>query len=419
MAEIYKMENSFQKSESGFALVTSIFIMLLMLTLGVYATSFVITGMKISDSQANSVKTYYLAESGVAEAIWRIKNDPAWKSGFESSANWTMDYTRNSALYPQGSYRIQIANSDVAKGDIAVTATLGLDGYASRRIVKTSIYKALGESLIGSNGEFADGNIDMSGSKLNVLNGGFFSNGNIIINYKSVINASGSVQAVGNLEVNHNSSINAPSICARNLTCPHPSPIAYPAVSFDNPSDSNSYKARASHVYTPSQFKNLLNANKNATLTLDGITYVTGEVEIHGSNSLIINGALVADGNITVGEKEQDCCDGSNCNKLSDITINNQGGANPSGLLSKNRINFESCLNSFNGNGLIYAYDVINVLGVPNAFNLTGALVGRKITLTSDWQGVNIAYDTSTVNLALGSAQFSPIVAVEHWEEEY
>lgn len=410
----------FTKQPNGFALVTSIFIMLLMLSLALYATSFVITEMKISNSQSNSVKTYYLAESGIAEAIWKIKNDSVWKSGFEGDDGWTIDYTRDPAIYSNGSYRIQITNSELARGDITVTASLDLGGgNLAQRVVKTSVYKALGESIIGQHGEYADGNIDMSGTVLRVFNGGIFSNGNIIANYWSVINADGAVQAVGNINTNQSSQIIASSTKASNLNPPAPDPIAMPAVSFDDAGDAESYKARASQIYTASQFSNLLWANRGKTLTLNGITYVTGAVDIYGSNDLIINGALAADGNITIGKNTVLCCWGLSCLNRSDIVINNPGEDAPSGLLSKGRVDFELCMDSFNGAGLVYANDKINILSLPYNIDITGALVARKITLTSLWQGVNLTYDTALVNSALGSAAFSPIVTVEHWEEEY
>lgn len=406
-------------NKKGFVLVTAIFIMLLMLTLGIYATSFVITEMKISDSQANSVKTYYLAEAGVAEAIWRLKNDPTWKSGFEDTADWTMDYTRTPALYSNGSYNIQITNSEKAKGDIIVTASLNLGANSTQRVVKTSVYKATGESVIGRNGEYADGNIDMSGSILQVFNGGFFSNGNIIINYSSIISATGDVGATGNIIKNHNSTITASSTHASNDNPPAPLPIPMPAVSFDNASDPLSYKSRANQIYTADQFSDLLYENKGQTLTLDGITYVTGAVDIYGSNDLIINGALVADGNIVIGKDTNHCCWGSNCYNSASVTINSMASGTPSGLLSKGRVDFESCADTFNGTGLIYANDKINILSLTKSVNVIGALVARKLTLTSLWEGVRITFDTTIVNSGLGSATFSPVVTVDHWEEEY
>ena len=405
--------------KNGFALVTSLFIMLLLLTLVLYLASFTLTELRISTSQSASVQTYYLAEAGIAEAIWKIKNDPIWKNGFEGSALWSVDYTRNSALYPNGSYRIQITNTEQARGDITVTASLNLGVATAKRVVKTTVYKALGESVVGQNGEYADGNIDMSGSVLNVFNGGLFSNINIIINFWSIISADGAVQAVGNINVNPQSHLIASSTHASNLNPPAPATIAMPAVSFDNAGDPDSYKAQANNIYTASQFSDLLWANRGGTLTLNGITYVTGAVTIYGGNNLIINGVLVADGNIKVGANTLFCCWGSSCLNRSNVTINNTGGNAPSGLLSKGRIDFELCLNNFTAKGMIYANDKINILSLPNAIDVTGGLISRKITLTSLWQGINIIYDNSVINYTLGDPQFSPIVTVEHWEEEY
>lgn len=404
--------------QRGFVLATSLFIMLLLLSLGLYVASFTLTELRISQSQASSVQTYYLAEAGIAEAIWKIKNDNTWKDGFEGSESWSVDYTRNSALYPNGSYRIQISNNAVAKGDIVVTAYLNLSsGGTAQRVVKTSIYKALGISAIGQNGEYADGNIDMSGTVLNVYNGGFFSNNNIIANYWSVISATGDVGAVGNIVLHNSSHIVASSTQAQNYP-PAPGPIPMPSVSFDNTGDPQSYKALADNIYTENQFEDLLWDNRGGTLTLDGITYVTGDVEIKGSIDLTINGTLVADGNITLGESTHFCCWGISCGR-SDITINRVGTTTPSGLLSKGNVNFELCLDDFDGDGLVYANDKINILSLPLRIDVTGGLVARKLTLTSLWQGVNITYDNSIVNYTLGDPEFSPIVTVEHWEEEY
>ncbi len=409
MEEIFK--------HTGFALITSIFIMLLMLSLGLYATSFVITGMKISDSQANSVKTYYLAEAGVAQAIWKIKNDATWKNNFESDANWTMDYARNSALYSNGSYRIQIANSDLAKGDITVTASLDLgSGNIAKRVVKVGVYKALGQSVIDSIGEYSDGNMNISGSYLNVLNGGIFSNSNIQIKQSSIVHASGTVAAVRNLLTNGGTIFASSSLDMH--TTPKPVSIPMPAVSFDNARDPNSYKARANNIYSASQFSNLLWANQNKTLTLNGITYVTGAVDIKGRTNLIINGILVADGDITIGHDTNNCCWGTSCG-YANVTTTRPNEDGPAGILSKGDITFDACLNSFNGVGLIYADSNLNISSLPHKIYLTGAFVANSLSMSSIWQSVDLTVDNSAVVYTLGDPQFSPIVTIDHWEEEY
>ena len=406
-----------QKNKKGFVLVIAMFTMVIVLSLGLYASSFTLTEKKISSSQKISVQSYYLAEAGIAEAIWRIKNDSTWKNGFETNPNWSVNYERDNVLYPNGSYTINIQNTDLAKGEITVIANLDLGAKSAQRIVKTWVYKAIGDSVIGPNGEYADGNIDMSGSNLRVFGGGLFSNGNIIINFYSGINVDKNIEAVGNININQSCNVIASSTFSNNRP-PAPAPIAMPAVSFDNPGDSESYKNRANTIYTKKQFEDLLWANRGGSLTLNGIHYVTGDVSIKGDIDLTINGVLVADGNVVLGENTLLCCWGLNCGRA-DIIINQQSSTSPSGIFSKKDINFELCLDTLNAQGLFYANDKINILSLTRANNIQGALVSRKLTLTSLWQGFNITYDNNIVNQALGDPQFSPIVTVEHWEEEY
>ncbi|MFA5047790.1 MAG: pilus assembly PilX N-terminal domain-containing protein [Patescibacteria group bacterium] len=403
------------KNRQGFVLITSVIIMGLILLLAIYVVGFIMTEMKISNSQMTSLQAYYLSESGIAEAIWRIKNDPTWKTNFETDPDWSVSYTRSNALYPNGSYQISINNYERARGQITVTSSIALGSSVAQRVVKTSVYKALGSSLVGDNAEFSDGNLDMSGTVLNVYNGSLFSNNNIIVNYWSVINVDNNVYAVGNVVKNTWSTINATETRDHDST-PPPTEIPLPAISFDNVNDANSYKSRADHIYTSSQFSDLM--WQNPTLTLNGITYVTGDVEIKGPQTLNINGVLVADGNITVGKNTLFCCWGLRCGR-SHLNMSSPSSTTPAGLLSKGRIDFELCLDDYVGTSLIYANDKINILSLPGQLNVRGGLISRKLTLTSLWQGVNIIFDNSVINYTLGNPQFSPIVTVEHWEEEY
>jgi len=385
--------------------------MALLLLLAVYVVSFTATEMRISTSQSAATKTYYLAESGIAEAIWRLKNDSAWKTGFETNPAWTFTYTRQPALYTDGSYQIHIVNSGLARGTITATGFLTTGDSTAQRVIQTTVYKALGDSPVGDNGEYADGNIDISGSLINVYNGSLFSNNNLIVNFWSTVNVDNVVAARGNILKHWTSTINA---AAQEEGA---DPLPMPAVSFDNPSDPDSYLNRATAVYTQNQFENLLWNNQN--LILPGpITYVSGNIAIKGGQNLTVTGVLVASGNIEVGKNTLLCCWGLRCGR-SNLTINQAAGNAPAGLLSKGKINFELCLNNFNASGLIYANDQINVLSLPGTFNVTGGLISRKLTLTSIWQGINITFDNDIISYALGDPLFSPVVTVEHWEEEY
>ncbi|MFA5029254.1 MAG: hypothetical protein WC518_00705 [Patescibacteria group bacterium] len=414
MAAIYK--KIFTKNPKGFVLMTSILIMSLMLLLAVYLVNFTLTELKISSSQSAAAKTYYLAESAIAEAVWRIKNDPTWKDSFENNPSWSFTYTRDSALLANGSYQIHISNTGLARGEITATGFLDLNGSTAQRVVKTTIYKALGESIVGDNGEYADGNIDTSGSLINVYNGSLFSNNNIIVNFWSTLNVDNAVRATGNINRNWTSTINASSLEAANYP-PAPDPIPMPAISFNDPADPDSYKNRANAIYSESQFEDLMWDNQE--LTLPGpITYVTGDIDIKGGQKLTVNGVLAAEGDIAVGQNTLLCCWWLRCGR-SDVDISRVGTTTPSGLLAMGRIDFELCLDDFDAQALIYANDKINILSLPGAFDVTGGLISRKLTLTSLWQGINITFDNEIISYTLGDPQFSPVVTVEHWEEEY
>lgn len=401
----------------GFILVTSLLVMGLLLLLATYVVSFMITEFKISLSQTTATKTYYLAESGIAEAIWRIKYDPIWKAGFETNPNWTITYTRDPALYPNGAYQIQITNFGRARGEIIATGFIENNGQIAQRVVKTSIYKALGESVVGNKGEYADGNIDVSGSVINVHNGSLFANNNLIVNFYSVINTDDTVSAVTNINQHWTSGINAPGGIFSPENPPAPEPIPMPAISFDDINDPNSYINQADQIYTQNQFADLLWNNQN--LTLNGITYVTGDIDIKGGQQLTINGTLVSEGDVEVGKNTILCCWGARCG-LSNITINRPAEPEiPSGLLARGKIDFEFCLGNLNAHGLIYGTDQISILSIPQQFEVLGGLISRKMTLTSVWQGINITFDNEVISYTIGNPQYAPVVTVEHWEEEY
>ena len=407
MVEIYKT-----KTNAGFILIATVIIMALLLFLSTYVISFAITELKISSSKSSATQAYYLAESGVAEAIWKIKNDSTWKTNFETDPDWVASTTRSQALYTNGSYHIDIQNSGLARADITVTGYINVGKSTAQRVIRATVYKAIGTSVLPGTAKYSANGIDISGSTLTTHGGGMFSNNNTQIGQSSIVTVSGGpVKAVNNLIVNSGSFLYASTTIDKHNT-PAPTSTPMPSVSFDT------YKAGASQTYTESQFSNLLLANQGKTLTLNGITYVYGNIVLKGSAKLVINGALVADNSVTVGATTNGCCWNSNCNGTN-ITINRIDPDDPSGILSKNGISFQSCLKSFTGTGIIYSSNGLTFSSVPNKIFSTGALICANGLSISSSQ-IDLTYDTPSVSYSLGgNPQFSPIVTVNHWEEEY
>jgi len=407
------------KNKSGVALIITILLMSLILFLSIYFLSISLIEKKISHSQSWGVKTYYLAEAGIAEMVWRLKNNITYKNNFETNTNWTETFTRNNPFGPNsGSYTVTIANSSKAHGEIIATGSIdiGVD-KTSQRIIKAQAYRAIGSggAAIAENAGYADGNIDISRSKVNFYDGSAHANINFIVNAFSTVEIDTDLKVVGNFIKSWNSTVNiAGDLYALGEPLGPATEIEMPAVDFDS-DDSGSYKNIANVVYSENDFEDLMWANQNLVLNND-ITYVEGDVELRGGQNLTVNGLLVVERDFKVGNNN--CWDGRCGN--SSLTVNHVEGE-PSGVLAKRKINFEDWSGDVNVDGIIYASNQINILSFPvgQDSNFNGGLIGHKLTITSAWQTINIIRNEEILISSLGITEFSPVITVEHWEEEY
>ncbi len=401
-------------NETGIALLFTIMMMSLILFLSLYFLNFSVTEDKISKSQTMGDKTYYLAEAGVNEMIWKLKNDPNYKDSFETNPSWTASFTRTDPFGAgSGSYTVSITNTSLAHGEITSTGSIDLDGgKATQRIIKTSVYKAIGQSSIGNNAGYADGNIDISSSAVNFYNGSAHSNNNFILNNNSRLYVDSDLQAVGNFLPSWTSSTTIKGIVSAANYPPGAALVNMPAVDFDS-SATSSYKNKADIVYTANQFDSLL--KNNNPLTLAGpITFVSGDVEIDRKIDLTINGLLVVDGTFEAG-------DTGNSSKAINLTVNYASGT-PAGILAKSKVDLTNYYGNVDIHGVIYANDQVNITNFQpgsSSFNIVGGVVGRKLTVTSCWQPINITRDADIAAVVFPATDFSPTILVEHWEEDY
>ncbi|MFA6393380.1 MAG: pilus assembly PilX N-terminal domain-containing protein [Patescibacteria group bacterium] len=410
-------------NNKGAALILTVLLTMVILFLAIYYLNFSLTEKRISKNQVSGVNTYYLAEAGIADMVFKLKNDESYKNSFEINPAWIASFTRTDPFGTgTGSYTVTISNSAFAHGEIISTGLVDIGGgKTSQRIVKTTVFKAMGEGINFDTSGYADGNIDITASRVNFSNGNVHSNGNILITLLSLVNASHDLNATGNFNESWFSTVNVGGAihAHNNPYSPAAEAIAMPAIDFDS-DDLNSLKNRATVTYTSAQFDTLMKNNQN--LTLPGpITYVTGDIDVYGAQNLIVNGILVAGRDFTVGEN--DCRQHpSRCGK-SDVTVNHADGAG-SGILAKRKVNFDSDAGDININGLVYANDQFNIdsftLFQTNDFNITGAAIGRKLSILSCGKPINIIFNQNNI-LELNGAggEFSPVITVEHWEEEY
>jgi hypothetical protein len=372
----------------GAILIVTILVLVILLFVVIYFLDLVTTGSRVSRSYSLASQTYYLAEAGMNEAIWKLKND--WEDEFKTNPDWSIDYTRSPALYPNGSYTIHVQNSEKADGKISVVGQLDIGGgRQAQRIVKIEAFKALNPGPIKDAAFYGNGEVFSTGSNIKISGdkASFFTNRDILILLGSDFEVSGDgcneVLSTRNITVDGGSSLTADQICSKNkcisggedcpggcVKCP-PDELAMPGVDFHE-HEVNSYLAQAQqqedetgiqHVFTAGEIADLLWDNENLTLPESGvgIIYIDGDINLKGGRNLTVNGVLVVENSVSMVSPGQ--------------TVNIKDG----GLISKT---------SF------------------------------FISLLLD-QNLNITYDKETVNGTLQQPKFAPVITIDHWEEKY
>lgn len=412
------------KNNQAIALIMVIMFMTLILFMAIYFLNFSLTEDKISRSQSWGAKTYYLSEAGIAEMVWRLKNNPTYKDSFETNPTWTETFVHNDPFGPgSGSYSVTITNSGLARGEIEATGSIDIGGKSSQRIVKTYVYRALEteEIDISTSTTFSDNQTAFSLSRINIMNGSAHSNADLDVQGASTINIDYDLKAVNIFTKSSFSTVNVGGNIYDNSGSypPQPDSVDMPPVSFDTDGDPNSLKARADVIYTEAEFQALIDSSPNPMVLNDEITYVTGDIVFEGDPDVIINGLLVSDGSITIGKVRwfffiPYCKDGEHTS----FTINHATGS-PSGLIVKNDIEFELCTSDSNIGGVLYAADKVDIMSFTDDMDIVGAVIARNISIIGIWQPIDITYSNNFLLETLGATEFSPIITVEHWEEEY
>ncbi len=411
-----------RKHQKGIVVILVILITSSLMLLALYLLNFSLTEKLIAKSQSLGNQTYYLAEAGINEMVWLIKNDSEYQTKFETDGSWATTTSRvNPFGANTGSYSATITNTSPAHGEILSVGTVNLaSGQGSQRAIKILVYKPMGQSGIASSSGYADGNIDISNSKVNFINGDAHSNNIFTINGSSIVNIDGNLNAVGNYIEAATAVVTLTGtgdFYAANMANGSAAEISMPAVDFDS-ADPNSYKNRATIIYSASAFDDLMGANQVLTLT-DPITYVTGDVELKGDQTLIMDEALlIVEKDFTIGFKQN----GHSRNGPSNLIIQSASGT-PAGILAGRHVDFKQYTEVVDIYGVVYAADQMNLVGIDTTyttqFDVLGGLLGRKLTISSCWQDINITHDNEMLTSVLSSASSSPTIIIEHWEEEY
>lgn len=394
--------------KNGFILIISVLVLATLLMLGSYLVSMSSSENKIARVQFLASKNYYLAETGVNDMIWKIKNDPATRAAFLTGTLAATSDISKSNVFGDSNAAFQVAarNTVPAEAWIVSTSTYQIAGNISQRVVKSYISRATGSgtdwffsTFAGGRGSQQNGNFTFTGSGVVLTaNGGrlhanqvFKVQGAEVVVNNGVVTASNVINVVagGKLTLN-NSYQDAPT-----------STIDMLQIDFDSASP-DSWKNRATVTYTENQFKNLPN-----NTVLNGIIYVTGEAEIIGKN-MTINGVLVAEDEIEITLAGKT------------LTVN----ADPlygGGLLSKQNVEITTSGGTVAINGLIYAAADLKITSSGTNFTINGGMAGFDARITASGGSIILNYTPSNFQAVVNPTYNStaPLIQIDHWEEEY
>lgn len=396
------------KNQKGFVLVISVLVLTTLLLIGVYLLSSANSESKISSAQSLATKNYYLAESGVNEMIWKIQKDASTGSAFLNGTLGTSSDINRTSVFgdSKASYKVAARNTVPAEAWITATSTYTIGNTTSQRVVKSYISRASGSygtwdfgSFAGGRGGQQNGNFTFTGSGTALISNNARLHANqefkaqkvtVVVNNGSVTASNVINEVAGGVITLNNSFKQAPTTTINMLQ-----------IDFDS-SSSNSWKNRATATYTAAAFSALAN-----NTTLNGIIYVTGNADIVDKN-FTINGVLVASGRIYIK------------NTAKTVTVNTYlayGG----GLLSKGDVIFDVKNGTTLINGLIYASNNLTITSNNNAFTINGAMLGFDASATVSNQAMTLNYESDNIQAVIDQAlnQTSPIIQIDHWEEQY
>ena len=399
------------KKEHGFLLISSLFVLSIMIIIVSFYLSAITQEIKVSQIVNTSPQAYYLAESGIQEAFWKLQNDAVYKNNFETDPSWSATFTRSDSLVPGGSYTVTIANTALATAQITATSTIPVRSAYSQRVVKASVFKALNDTPVANVAVYQNGSINSIGSNIEIAGGSLFSNEDIDLKFFSNWTIDGDAKTPQEINISPSSSLEANNILDQDHP-PVPLEINMPQIDFDS-LDPSSFKSRADQIYTSQEFRDLL---KNFPVTaLDGITYVTGNVDIKKGVYLTINGALVADGSINVAN-------GYSSEETEASIFVNKAGTEPSGIFSKQNITIGGFSAEADIDGLVYAGGKVKIQdGIFQNVdvNIVGGIISQNLDVLVLWEKTMITYNQQYVSDALGIPLFSQVLFINHWEEEY
>lgn len=419
--------------KKGYVLISVLVIMMVLVTMMYFFSDALFSEMAISRNQKAATQSFHLAEAGVQEAIWRIRYDSTTKNTFLYTSNGTTTFNHNPALLAGGSYQVTIQNTAKATATITATGFLQMGLKTAQRRLNVKVTKATGEppyeyyGAIFTGGATGNEDIRINNATLNVTGDELVDHDNDPLTPEILMPVASLISA-RNVEFDDSTISVAKDIIAKNnyieddstvtvggvITEHDPNTYTMPVIDVTS-SNPGSYKSQAqaqNQYYDDKTFKQMLQSGPQ---TFTGIVYVAGGsgITIDNNESLTVNGMLVSEGSIDVGDEH----------KAGTLTINHVN-EDPSGVIALNKFTARAG-GIVTIEGLVYigdrfAFDpYLSSKPASKTINIEGGILCRRLD-GSGKRILNIKFNRAWINQAipLGPDE-APIIQTQHWEEEY
>lgn len=419
--------------KKGYVTITVLILMMVLVAITYLFAEVLFSELAIARNNKGAQVAFSLAEAGVQEAIYRVQYDETAQDVLMSTTpGVSTQFSHDPALLDRGSYEVTITN--VSKGAAIVTTigryTIGL--RTAKREIKVDIAQATQPGFPYDSGIYGAGSgagqsiadVDFWYAPVKIYNGSVLSNRDINFKFGADVDIEKTVEAGDDVIVSGNpfpSHVDCNCLFVDDEdpetpqceTSPGCTPIEGALAKEIPQIDFEAYKSIAQNTpgsspdgnqYFTDQddFKELIPLSGSATF--EGVVYIDDKLDIDWFRTINMNGIIAATGTISVD--------------FGQLLIQPPTVGGPSGVLSQRSFNVKT-LGHFSGTGLVYAGDRFEIeFSLDWTMELTGGIISRR-TWIKGLRETNIYFDATVIDLALGSPSDTPVIELNHWEEEY
>ncbi|MFA6493089.1 MAG: hypothetical protein WCV58_03065 [Patescibacteria group bacterium] len=424
-----KTQLKINNCKNGYIAITVLILMMVLVSVVYLFSNAVFSELAIARNNKGAQISFSLAEAGVQEAIYRVQHDSTTRNNFINTTSGVSNFSHNPALVNNGAYSVTIQNTSRGVATVTSVGTYTMGLKTARREIKLDIAQAIQliypydgaiyASGSGAGSSIAD--IDIWGASLNIYGGSLLANRDINLKFGANVNIEKAVEAGDDVVMQMASSLDCNCLinddgdpltpqCSPSPGCTPLEgalPKTMPQIDFE------AYKTVAKNTpgESPTGSQYFANANDFLNLvpiggskTFNGVVYVDDNLDINFGRTINMNGVLAASQTIDI--------------IWGQVNMAPPSGGGASGIFTQKNLKLWG-LGNFDGTGLIYAGDRLETLfSVGLTTNLTGGIIARR-TWVNGFRTINIYFDSAVINTALGDPTDTPVIELNHWEEEY